>query len=354
MRRQESHRGIGDGEVLARDRFPLGLVRVEERGRSVPAEDPGQLPGQVLGVGDARVQPTGAERRHDVRGVAREEDPTDAERIGQALAEAVGGHPDELVGRLGPDHLTDAPIEAAVRALGVGIGLGRDLPVDPPHPVGLGMDEHLPAGVPRRVQVEVALVREGKLRADIADQEAVVEAVPLEADAGGVANGRMGSIGADEVGGPMRQRAGIGLEGRRDALGVLGQRGEAVATVDANAQRGRARLEELLDLGLADVHERREVLVVAREMDLEQLAAAEVGPPDVPLDAAVGDGLADPEPSPDLEGLALHADRLRAEALASRLGLEQVDADAVLGQASGQRQADRTGTDDRDVRHRRA
>ena len=98
----------------------------------------------------------------------------------------------------------------------------------------------------------------------------------------------------------------------------------------------------------------REVLVVAGEMDLEQLAAAEVGPPDAPLDAAVGDGLADPEPSPDLEGLALHADRLRADALASRLGLEQVDADAVLGQASGQRQADRTGTDDRDVRHRRA
>ena len=70
--------------------------------------------------------------------------------------------------------------------------------------------------------------------------------------------------------------------------------------------------------------------------------------------AAVGDGLADPEPCPDLEGLALHADRLRAETLSSRLGLEQVDADAVLGQASGQRQADRTGTDDRDVRHRRA
>ena len=88
--------------------------------------------------------------------------------------------------------------------------------------------------------------------------------------------------------------------------------------------------------------------------DLEQLATAEVRPPDVPLDPAVRYGLADPEPSPDLEGLALHADRLRAEALASRLNLEQVDTDAVLSQASGQRQADRTGTDDRDVRHRRA
>ena len=87
---------------------------------------------------------------------------------------------------------------------------------------------------------------------------------------------------------------------------------------------------------------------------LEQLAAAEVGPADTPLDAAVGDRLADPEPRPDLEGLALHADGLRADALASRLGLEEVDAGAVLGQAPGQRQADRAGTDDRDVRHRRA
>jgi len=152
----------------------------------------------------------------------------------------------------------------------------------------------------------------------------------------------------------MRQRAGVGHEGRRDALGVLDQCGEAVPTMDAHAQRGRAGLEELLDLGLADVHERGEVLVVAREVDLEQLAAAEVRPSNVPLDPAVRDGLADPEPSPDLEGLALHTDRLRANALSSRLGLEQVDAGAVLSQASGQRQADRTGTDDRDVRHRRA
>ena len=78
------------------------------------AEDPGELPGQVLGIGDAGVQAARAERRHHVRRVAREKDTTGAERIGQALAEAVGGDPDELVWRLGADHVADAPIEAAV------------------------------------------------------------------------------------------------------------------------------------------------------------------------------------------------------------------------------------------------
>ena len=38
----------------------------------------------------------------------------------------------------------------------------------------------------------------------------------------------------------------------------------------------------------------REVLVVSEQMNLEQLAASEVGPADSPLDAAVGDRLPDP------------------------------------------------------------
>ena len=354
MRCEKAHRGIGDGEVVASDRLPLGLVRVEERGRSLAAEDPGELPGQVLGVGDARVQSTRAEWRHDVRGVAREEDTIEAKRVGQALAEAVGGDPDQLVWRLRADHVADAAVEAARRAFHLRIGLRRDLPVDPPHAIRLGMDEHLAARVPWRVQVEVALVAEGKLCADIADEEPVVEAVAVEADAERVAHRGVRAIGADQVAGPMHDLAGIRLECRDDCVGGLIEAGEPVTAMDANPQLDGPRLQPLLDLGLVDVDERREVLAVAREVTLEQLASTDVGPADPPLNAAVGDGLADSEPSPDLEGLALHADRLRADALASRLGLEQVDAGAVLGQASGQRQAHRTGTDDSDVRHRRA
>ena len=181
-----------------------------------------------------------------------------------ALAEAVAGDPHELVRRPLADDGADPPVQAAVDALGVGIGLGRDLPVDPPDAVGLGVDQHLPPRVPGRVEVEVPLVREGQIGPDVGDEEPVVEGVPGEADAGGVADGRVGAIGADQVAGPMRHLAAIGVERGVDALGILRQAGEPVAAPDPDAQRDRAGLEELLDLRLADVHERREVLVVAR------------------------------------------------------------------------------------------
>ena len=49
---------------------------------------------------------------------------------------------------------------------------------------GQGWIEHLPAGVPRRVEVEPPLGRPaGQVGADVADQELVVERLPVEASA---------------------------------------------------------------------------------------------------------------------------------------------------------------------------
>src|SRR6185503_20765462 len=82
--------------------------------------------------------------------------------------------------------------------------------------------------------------------------------------------------------------------------------------------------EHRLDLGLVDVHERREMIAIrARQPDLEELAAAEVGAPQVPLNPALGNLLADPEPRPNLERLALHAERLAPLAGEARVLLEQ-------------------------------
>ena len=52
--------------------------------------------------------------------------------------------------------------------------------------------------------------------------------------------------------------------------------------------------EELLDLGLADVHERREVVArAARQLDAEELPAAEIGARRLPLDPALCHPFAD-------------------------------------------------------------
>ena len=236
--------------------------------------------------------------------------------------------------------------------LGVRICLRRDLPVDAPHAVGLGMEEHLAARVPGRVEVEVPLVRERQLGADIGDQEAVVEGVAGEADPerrGEPPNGRHPYRPGTRT---VPDGAGIGLEGGGHAGGILGQPGEPCPRwIEPELQR--PRLQQLLDLGLADVHERRKVLVVAGQLDVEQLAAAEIRPPDAPLDAAIGHRL--PTPRRAQISRVSRCMQIAFEPMRSvGLGLEQVDADAVLGQPPGQRQADRAGPDDRHVRHRRA
>src|SRR5262249_61931002 len=54
------------------------------------------------------------------------------------------------------------------------------LPPDPPPPARLRVHQHLPARVPRRVEVEPALGREVQVRADVADQELVGETLAGE------------------------------------------------------------------------------------------------------------------------------------------------------------------------------
>jgi hypothetical protein len=197
-RRHEAHRRARDSEILARRRSPLALVGVEQRvGRGAGANER-KLPGEVGRVLDARVHATRTEHGHQVRRVAGEKDPPDAEPACEPLVEAVGSQPDELV-RGVADEGPDSAVEGARRSLRLGVRLGRDLPVDPPLAVRLRVDEDLAAGVRRRVKVEPALVTRElrKLGAYVDDQEAVVEALAREGDADEFADGGTGAVGGD-------------------------------------------------------------------------------------------------------------------------------------------------------------
>ena len=69
---------------------------------------------------------------------------------------------------------------AAAGPLSVEIGPGGNLPVDAPDITGLGMDQHLAAGVPGRIEEEAPFMRKGQLGADVADQEQVGVRMPGE------------------------------------------------------------------------------------------------------------------------------------------------------------------------------
>ncbi len=162
----------------------------------------------------------------------------------------------------------------------------------------------------------------------------------------------VGTIGADQVGHPQGLLAVRRFAAQCHALGVLRQADQAMAPAQLHAgELGEALEQHLLDLGLVDVDEGREVVPRgARQADLEELAPAEVGAPQVPLHPALRHPLADPQPRPDLERLALHAERLAPLAGVLRVLLEEQDRYAVLRQAPGQGHPDRSGPDHGDLR----
>src|SRR5262245_41294159 len=82
------------------------------------------------------------------------------------------------------DDMADPPIESARARLEREVEVRRYLPVDPEHRIRAGMDEHLTAGVPLRVEVEPPLPLPARqLGTDIADEEVVREGAAGEVQA---------------------------------------------------------------------------------------------------------------------------------------------------------------------------
>ena len=74
-RRARDVAGVGLFDRELGDRAPLQVVAFEQSGPSKPFEDVGKLPRQIVRVVNTGVAAEAAVRRHQMRGVAREENP---------------------------------------------------------------------------------------------------------------------------------------------------------------------------------------------------------------------------------------------------------------------------------------
>jgi hypothetical protein len=118
-----------------------------------------------------------------VRGIPGEQDPANHHLGDPPLVEPVHGQPHDLVV---VDDLADQRVDVS----GGKVEVGGHLPVDAPHATGLGVHENLPAGVPRRVEVEPPLgFGEPEIGPNVGDEEPVGKGKPLEGEAEKIPNG---------------------------------------------------------------------------------------------------------------------------------------------------------------------
>src|SRR6202000_2689069 len=74
----------------------LGIVAVEQPLRRFAADDQRELPGEIVGVLDARIAAAGAARRHLMRRTPDEDDAAVAELFQPAALERIDAHPFEF------------------------------------------------------------------------------------------------------------------------------------------------------------------------------------------------------------------------------------------------------------------
>ena len=110
---EESHGGLGDGEILAGRGHALGVIGLEQGLGGPLPQDEGQLPGRVLGVVDAGVQPPGPKRRHEVGTVASQQDPPGLHALGLTAVEGVERLPDDRIVGIWPNDGPDPCVERA-------------------------------------------------------------------------------------------------------------------------------------------------------------------------------------------------------------------------------------------------
>ena len=230
---EEAHGCAGDFGVFQGGGVAFGVVALQEFFVGPPVTDVGEFPGRVLGVLDPGVEAAGPEGGHEVGVVAGEQDPAHTHAFGHAGVEAVDRVPDDFVGGVADD-AADTAVQASAAFFGCQVEVGGYLPIDAIDRVGAGVDEDLASGVPFGVEVEAAFsFPVAEVGPDVADEEAVVEAVTVKSDAkGGTDGAGMGAQAGDRVGavqcnGPVGGPAGDG-----DAGVVLGQVGDGVVPAD--------------------------------------------------------------------------------------------------------------------------
>src|SRR5437899_8944204 len=99
----------------------------------------------------------------------------------------------------------------------------------------------------------------------------------------------MGAIGSDDVMRSELPSARISRELQGHLNAIIGETPELMAPTEVDPELLAPLDEHFLDLGLADVHERREMFASGPgQLDAEELAAAVVGAPGPPLHPALG------------------------------------------------------------------
>lgn len=219
-------------------------VGVEELFVGEAAEYQVQLPGEVDGVAEARAHALPDEGRHDVCGVARDEEPARAPLVGTAGLCGVDGVPFQggVVG-VEAEESEEFPDVVDVAEFFDGLaGYAHELPAPVP---GSCRDGRARPGRVADLQV-VGLVLALVVCDDIADQPVVGEGVVGHGGVDAAADEAVGAVAADHPAGGVRVPAAVGVLGDDvDPVLVLGQVHGGPTAVHGDAGQFRAAFGEL-------------------------------------------------------------------------------------------------------------
>ena len=244
--------------------------------------------------------------------------------------------------------------DALALALQRRVGVPAELEVDPPHAVGLLVQQRALPGVEGRVEPEAALGRQVGIHADVGNQEAVAEHPAVRLQAQQLAQAGARAVAGRHVAGRERVGAVGRLDGQQRLAGLLRDADHLVipAQVDQR-QRGGTLGQVALDVVLLQVDEGRPLVAAfGQQVELVDLLVAEEHAPDLPRHALVDQAVAQAEAVEHLERALGETDRARAGGQRAVV-VEQHHGQLALGQVDRQRQTDRTGADHHDRMARR-
>ncbi len=346
---EEVHRRRRDGEVLPRRRVALVVVALQQLGGRPAAQDERDLPRGVLRVGHARVEPAGAERRDEVRGVAREQHParpasgrrsgTGSGRPSSRRSRRAG--PRSRRGSARPAPRTPPPRPGRSRRgtcqsmRNVESGQGWTSTCRPGFHTGSKWNRRSVAHPGRSVRMSQMRKRSSN------------ECPSNDTPSGPRRSSHRAPAQTSSVRGAQLRAVG---DAHRDPVRVLRDVDDPVAPPHVDQRlRGDPLVEDLLGAGLGEVDERRE-RGAARvgERVGEQLRIAVERAGGGPGEALGGDPGACADGLPDVEDVALLADRLGTDEVAGGPPVQQHDRDAPAGQQQRGRLPDRPVAEDDD------
>ncbi|MPL98953.1 hypothetical protein SDC9_45165 [bioreactor metagenome] len=351
-RRHEARAFRGIRKDIKRRAAPLGGVAVNQRHPGLAGQHMAELPADVMGVGDAVVQPAHAEDRHDMGTVADEDHRALAVVLERQRVGRIDRPPFKLprarMADLG-QHRGDAVAhDVLAHCLGRVLVIAK-LIVDAPDVVGLAVNEHRRAGPAGRVEKRAADRRIVVLHLHVGDDIAALEILPLQAQAKLAAHRAARPVGGQNPTG-VEAVASLGIGDGQPRAGLVDLDPLEPALPARLDQRvGLDRLPQIgLDELLLEVVHRAEFLFrPVGHVELEDLPAAVEAAPRGPAERLLEEGRDHAEAVED--GIALPRDADRPAAIVEAvLRLDQHRGDALLGKRQRRDHADGAGADDGD------